>query len=394
MPSVDNSRDLQQEPNGVQVKEPCRDDKANTEGLDVLYYMLRALEDLDDASDSPVFEARPNTPSQRDVSSVQHRVRRLHGLIQLLQVNLELTSYESTRESNRVNTETGTSKEPETVSKMSSKHERDKDINNRVYTRKEISQILCRQSKDSKGKLAARKKNESDESSPERDSTMFWAKELLDACKLLKLMCENFVSAQPNVSGTFLRLASKSTDFASLYMRLVDVYFVLSVFSSLLLSVIANIMSGFSLSYIMDMEPQYLVTTIRKLTHVYAQVEFEFQDVYTSCVNRVLSAKSRQHIGETKRHKVNGNEWLIKRVFSQLDVANEHLKMVSEKLGKLCDPDVEPSQASSSDQPDFETDPRQPSVKERFRTVGQKLAFIEERLSLLTRVLKISRNMK
>jgi hypothetical protein len=394
-PSMDNYADFQQELTGRRIEKLCQDDNENTEDLEGHGAMLRGLVELEDVSESPVLQTSPQDPSERDVTSFQHRIKRIEELIQLLEVmddsesGWQLSSSESTREPNRLNIQTGASKQHQTVPKTSS--EREIDVNREPYTQKDVSETHDRQRKDG---ISARKDTKFEESSPEIGSATFWAKELLDACKLLKLMCDHFVSAQPNISGTFLRLTSTSPALTAFYLRLADVYFVLSAFSSLLLSAIANITSEFSLSHIMEIEPQYLVTTIKKLTHVYAKVESEFQAVYTTTVYHALSAKSYQRVAELKRHEQTGNQWLVNGVFRQLNVAKKHLTMVSEKLYKFCDPDNEFLQESSSDQPDFETDSQQPSVKERFRIVGQKLCFLEERLSCLTQVLKTTRNAK
>lgn len=338
--------------------------------------------------------------TRRDVSTVQQsssenqvpkerHIRMLQELIDMLE-GKDTSEREvklPTSKDDGVNIQASSSKELQALRERRSKSRR--GLKNKPQTQKKESAMHCGQSKGPSAWKAIKFK----EINFEKDSADFWVKELFDACQLLKSLCDSFVSAEPSISGTFLSLATISPALDRFYICLSEVSFVLSAFSALLVSVATNIMSGFSLSYLIKAEPQHLVTALRKVTYVYMELGYEFQNLYAKCVLRASSVQKCQNANQTERQKQTGKFWLINTIHEQLNVASENLKAAYQRMDKICDLHANLWTESSSELPDFETETQQRSMKETFLIAGEKFRLIEEQMSSLLPVLRMTENM-
>ena len=390
-PLVDNYVIIHEQSTERQVGEVYQEYKESPQHLEG----LGAAEGLQ----CPVLQPKEEA-TRRDVSTVQQsssenqvakerHIRMLNELIDMLE-GKDTSEREvklPTSKDDGVNIQASSSKEPQTLRERCSKSRR--GLKNKPQTQKKESAMHCGQIKGLTGRKAITFK----EISFERDSPDFWVKELFDACQLLKSLCDSFVSAEPSISGTFLNLATISPALDRFYICVSEVSFVLSAFSALLVSVVTNIMSGFSLSYLIKTEPQHLVTALRKMTYVYMEVGYEFQNLYAKCVLRASSAQKRQNANQTERPKQTGKYWLINTVHEQLNVASENLKAACERMDRMCNLHTNLWTESSSELPDFETETQQPSVKETFLIAGEKFCLIEQQMSSLLPVLRMIENM-
>jgi hypothetical protein len=263
----------------------------------------------------------------------------------------------------------------------------------------------------------------------------FFALELFASCDELKVMCNRLSSAESNISVTLVNFASSSPTCGKSSLDLANVYFLISAFSSQILSAMGNIMSDIMVVPRVLIEARMLLATIRTVTCVFRQFEMKYKNMYSEYLLRSLSGRligqlrlssqdtdqpnqrseisgvsnenydqifgeaewpnqrseqdgfsiqKSQHSGQSTHCKKTGPDGQISLKSQELNVVVEKIKLASQKLQHVPQPDKMPSSTLPTYSPNFETDSQQDCLQEEYLTLERRLSSIGEKVLLLT----------
>jgi len=218
-----------------------------------------------------------------------------------------------------------------------------------------------------------------------------WPEELLCLCKMLKFACLNARSLQPTTYTELMTLAETRPDHARQCYQLAQLMFFLSAFSCQMRSVLETIMNTLTVLNSTDFEPGQLISVVRKVASVFPLLDMEIQDICTKQVRRALSDEKPMHASVSRHAEQTGTHWQLLAASQQLDVAGENLEMASRLLRKIPRHDKGCSLDSSKCPLHSETYFQRACPKERFMILALKFSSIEEKICLLTEVVKHSK---
>lgn len=218
-----------------------------------------------------------------------------------------------------------------------------------------------------------------------------WPEELLCLCKMLKCMCLNAKSLQPSTYTELVTLAETRPDHARQCYQLAQLMFFLSAFSCQMRSALETIMKTLTVLNSTDFEPGQLISVVRKVASVLPLLDIEVQDICTKQVRRALSGEKPMHASVSRHAEQTGAHWQLLAASQQMDVAGEGLEMASRLIRKFPRHDKGCSLDSSKCPMHSETYFQRACPKERFMILALKFTSIEEKICLLTEMVKHSR---
>jgi hypothetical protein len=206
--------------------------------------------------------------------------------------------------------------------------------------------------------------------------------ELHSLCQLVLLTCDNTIATQPTVSTSFIMCANDCAFHARQCLHLALTSFLCVVFSSQLLSAMANLIDSLTASNVNETEAKELISAVRQLTVTVPVLQSKFQHLYSDYLVKVTCPTTPENAETWVRYKDTGTDWRTKAICKHLDTAEKVLEEAKVKLNEaLSDYDKE---FSSSDS-DFE----QVDVTEGFLAIAKTITSIGDSVSSLTETMKV-----
>jgi hypothetical protein len=140
-----------------------------------------------------------------------------------------------------------------------------------------------------------------------------------------------------------------------------------------------------------DFEPRQLISAVGKVASVFPLLDMEVQDICTKQVRRALSDDKPMHASASRHAEQTGAHWQLLAASQQLDIAGENLEMASRLLRKFPRHDEGCSLDSSKCTMHSETYFQRACPKERFMILTLKFSSIQEKICLLTEVVRHSK---
>jgi len=218
-----------------------------------------------------------------------------------------------------------------------------------------------------------------------------WPEELLCLCRMLKSTCLNARSLQPTTFLELVTLAEKRPGQARQCYQLAQLMIFLSAFSCQMRPVLETIMKTLTLLNSTDVEPGQLISAVRKVASVFPLLDMEVQNICTKQVRRAPSEDNPEHASASRHAEQTGVHWELLTASQQLDIAGENLEMASRLLRKFPRHDKGCSLDSSKCPMHSETYFQRACPKERFMVLALKFSSIEEKICLLTEVIRHSK---
>jgi hypothetical protein len=186
-------------------------------------------------------------------------------------------------------------------------------------------------------------------------------------------------------------LAETRPDHARQCYQLAQLMFFLSAFSCQMRSILETIVKTLTALNSTDFEPGQLISAVRKVASVFPRLDMEVQDICIKQLRRELSDDKPTHASASRHTEQPGAHWQLLAASQQLDIAGENLEMGSRLLRIFPQHDKGCSLDSSKCPMLSETYFQRACPKERFMILALKLSSIEEKICLLTEVVRNSK---
>ena len=206
--------------------------------------------------------------------------------------------------------------------------------------------------------------------------------ELCNLCELLRIICENAIATQPNVTTSFLTCADAYAFHSTQCLHLAQTSFLYVAFSSQLLSAMANLKDSFTACNVKESEARELLSAVRLLTATLPMLQSKFQHMFSDYMFRATRPSTPENVAIWARYKAGGKQWPTDAICKQLDTAEEASE---EAAARLIEALTEYETERSSSDADFE----EVDAPGAFLVIAKKITSISENVMSLTHAIKM-----